>query len=257
MNTCDFMEKTAVIGIVIIVVIIAGGLYYLYGGGVIKNITQTTTANIVKSSNTTNNKTSVVLTSTVVTTTQQVNTTQNTTLADCISNAATVQVPEGSFNGGTYAGWNLTGNGFGNVPANITAYNNKSEYYNSPWAGYNGQFFATTYQGGFVISPGNLTSSTFQVTEPYLNFQIISPQNNQLYVEILSNGIPVIRKGFDTYGTSGAPSSTFENETIPLTTLLCKNINIRVVSGVTYTPATKYDIIAVGDFYLSKTPVTK
>ncbi|MEM0200787.1 MAG: hypothetical protein QXD23_00050 [Candidatus Micrarchaeaceae archaeon] len=247
------MGKLAIIGIIIVAIIILGSILYLFKnkngiGSIISSVVTTTKTNTTK-----NNTVSSVIT---VTTTQENNTTGNSTiLADCLTNLPNESIPNGNFQTGSYQNWNVTGIGFGSAPANIIQYNNESEYYNSPWENYNGQYFATTYRGGFIISPGNITSDAFQVTEPYLNFKIVSPQNNLLYVEILENNTPVIVKQFNSYGNIGAPSGTFENATIPLTSLLCKNINIRVVSGVVYTPATKYDIIAVGDFYLSKTPI--
>ncbi len=251
MNISDLMEKTALIGIIVVViVVIAIGIYFLYGKGNLTTLIGKVASTTVKANVSANATTSAIVQSTIQTTTQQ-----NTTLSDCLSNSPIVNLYNGNFGTGTYAGWNTTGLGFGSAPANITKYNNNSEYYNSPWTGYNGNFFATTYLGGFVISPGNLTSYAFQVTEPYLNFQISSPQSNLLYVEILSNGVPVITKQFDTYGSSGSPSGNFKNASISLTSLLCKYVSVRVVSGVVYTPATKYDVIAVGDFYLAKTPV--
>ena len=251
MNISDLMEKTALVGIIVVViVVIAIGIYFLYGKGNLNTFVGGGASTTVKANVSVNATTSAIVQSTAQTTTPQ-----NTTLSDCLSNSPIVNLYNGNFSTGTYAGWNVTGLGFGSTPANITKYNDNNEYYNSPWTGYNGNFFATTYQGGFIISPGNLTSDTFQVTEPYLNFQIISPQSNLLYVEILSNGVPVITKQFDTYGSSGSPSSNFKNASISLTSLLCKYVSVRVVSGVVYTPATKYDIIAAGDFYLAKAPI--
>ncbi len=247
------MKNLAIVGIIIVAIVVIGGILYFLN-------TKTGVSNILTSTVTTanTNSTNNTVSQSNVTTTANNSTTgnnNNTSLADCLSATSTVSIPNGNFQTGTYQSWNTTGLGFGSGPANITEYNSKSYYYNSPWSNYNGQYFATTYTGGLVLSPGNLTSSTFQVTEPYLNFRIVSPQNNLLYVEILENNTPMIVKQFNSYGTSGAPSGAFENVTIPLTSLLCKNVNIRVVSGVVYTPATKYDVIAVGDFSLSKLPV--
>ena len=249
------MEKTGVIGVIIVLIIIAG-IFFLYNkGGTNSQNVVTTTVTANKTNTTVAGSNTSVIKTTAVTTTQA-NQTNNTsvTLNSCIASSSSVNLTNGNFATGTYYGWNVTGNGFGTSPANIIAYNSNHEYYNSEWSNYSGQYFATTYKGGFVISPGNLTSNVFEVTEPYLNFKIITPQSNQLYVEILNSGVPVITKQFDSFGSSGSPSGTFEPVNIPLTTLLCKNVSVRVVSSVTYTPATKYDIIAVGDFYLSKTP---
>lgn len=249
------MEKSgivSIIAIVVVAIIIIGSIVYLLNN---KNNVSNIVSSVVTTANKTKTTNNTVSQSSVTTINQNNSSTNNNTyLADCLSPTSTVNIPNGNFATGTYEGWNTTGTGFGTGPANITEFNSKSYYYNSPWSNYNGQFFATTYSGGLVISTGNLTSSTFQVTEPYLNFQIVSPQNNLLYVEVLENDTPVIIKQFNSYGNSGAPSGNFENATISLTSVLCKNVNIRVVSGVVYTPATKYDIIATGDFYLSKTP---
>ncbi len=252
------MEKTTTMGIaIVIVIVIAIGAYFVYNDKGLGNVLGNTTSIVVKTNATTstNNVTTTKTTISTVQSTVQTTTQQNASLSNCVSGSPTASIYNGNFGSGTYAGWNTSGNGFGTTPANITTYNNDNEYYNSPWSNYDGSYFATTYKGGFVISPGNLTSNIFKVTEPYLNFQMVSPQSNQLYVEILSNGVPVITKQFDTFGSSGSPSGTFENVSISLTTLLCQNISIKVVSGIAYTPATKYEVLAVGDFYLSKTPV--
>ncbi|MGC8479564.1 MAG: hypothetical protein ACP5M9_02760 [Candidatus Micrarchaeia archaeon] len=252
------MEKTVAIGVGIVIIIIIGILaYFLYSNGNLNSLVKTNTVSATTAINTTTNtivnKTKTQQQTTVLqsTTTQQ----NNTSLSDCISGSSTVPIYNGNFSTGTYAGWNVTGQGFGTAPANITEYNKNSEYYNSAWSNYNGEYFATTYDGGILISTGNLTSNSFEVTEPYLNFKIVSPQDNLLQIEILQNGAPVMNETFNSYGNLGAPSGTFENATIPLTQFICKNISIRIYSGVVYTPATKYDIIAAGDFYLSKTPI--
>ncbi len=251
------MGNLTIIGIIIVAIIVIGGILYFLNtksstnNNVSSNHTSTSNANTTKT-----NSTNSTVSQSNVTTTQNTSTNgNNTALADCLSATSTVSIPNGNFGTGTYQDWNTTGVGFGTSPANITEYNKNNEYYDSPWTNYNGQYFATTYAGGLLISTGNLTSNAFQVTEPYLNFEIVSPQNNLLYVEVMENNTPIIIKQFNSYGNSGAPTGIFENATIPLTSLLCKNVNIRVVSGVVYTPATKYDIIAVGDFYLSKVPV--
>jgi len=159
----------------------------------------------------------------------------------------------GNFHTGHYTGWNVTGKGFGTAPLNITYANSNAKcYLGQPWSNYNGTFFATTYTCGTSVSPGNLTSSPFYADSPFLNFKIISPADNGLYVEILYNGTPKIIAHYNTFNTSlGAnASSTFRNATIPLTTVIGKPVEIRVVAD----ELAMQRFIAVGDFVLSQTP---
>ncbi len=180
----------------------------------------------------------------------------NNTGYDCVSNSTIEPLTNGDFGTSTYEGWNLSGVGFGNAPLNIIYANNNSGYYGSPWSNYNGDFFATTYHGGLGLQTGNITSIPFLVTEPYLNFRIISPADNLIYVELIEDGRPIATVHYNTFGGSGAVSSSeFVNASIPLIGVLCKSISVRVVSGVVGTLSTKYDIVAAGDFYLSKIPV--
>lgn len=203
------------------------------------------TTNTIKPSNTITNKT--------------ITNTTNSSYINCISPNFTVPIKNGNFGTGTYAGWNITGQGFLNstgvaVPTNIIFANANGAYYNAPWANYNGNYFASTYHGGISINPGNLTSNPFEVREPYLNFRIISPQSSLLYVELLYNGKPYLRNYYNTLNASGGqnPQSTFVNATMPLLSLLCKNISVRVVAGEVGSVTTFHDFIAVGDFVQSK-----
>ncbi len=187
---------------------------------------------------------------------QTTTTVYNTGGYDCISNYSTVEIFNGDFGFGTYEGWNTTGPGFGSAPLNITYADNHSGYYSAPWSNYEGGYFATTYHGGLALQPGNITSMPFLVTEPYLNFKIISPANNQIYVQLLEDGKPIDTIRYNTLGGQGINSSSeFANASIPLIGVLCKNVSIRVVSGVVGTISTEYEIVAVGDFRLSKTPL--
>lgn len=166
-------------------------------------------------------------------------------------------VYNGNFSTGTYTGWQLTGKGFGSAPLNITAANKNTTsecYISAPWVGYNGSYVGTTFNCGTSVAPGNLTSSLFYANKPFLNFKIISPENNFLYVEILySNNTPAIIAHYNTYNTTpqiSNASSTFMNATIPLLTVQGKPVRIRVVADT----LTRERFIAVGDFALSDKP---
>lgn len=198
-------------------------------------------------------------------TTTVTNTTQNATTSIvniCLSHEPTVAIQNGDFSTGTYAGWNVTGPGFGTAPFNIINANyninpNYTGYYGVPWSGYNGTYFATTYQTGAALQAGNLTSLPFEVAEFYLNFKIVSQQNSALYVEILEGGKPAIVTHYNTYssrpGTNNS-QSTFVNASIPIGTLLCHDVSIRLVAGVVGTSLGGTGYIAAGDFVQSALP---
>jgi hypothetical protein len=108
---------------------------------------------------------------------------------------------------------------------------------------------------------GNLTSYYFLVNEPYLNFKIISPQSDQLYVQILYNGSPAITDHFNSYrvpGNQQNATSTFENASITLLPLLCREVQIKVVAGTSTASGgtANLDYIAVTGFYMSKRPIS-
>ncbi|MDE1767962.1 MAG: hypothetical protein KGH62_01205, partial [Candidatus Micrarchaeota archaeon] len=130
-------------------------------------------------------------------------------------------------------------------------------YYESPWAGYNGTYFATTYREGTLVATGNLTSNPFVVTEPYLNFKVVSPQNNFLYVEILHNGAPALTVHLNTYSVQGNlnSTSTFQNASILMVPFLCQNVQIRIVADVVGTTENTYQFIAVTNFTQAKRPI--
>jgi hypothetical protein len=177
------------------------------------------------------------------------NSTEN--LTHCISNKSSVLIYNGNFSLGYYT-WVVTGTGFGNKPLNLTAANDNGIYYQHPWSGYNGQFAATTWRQAAALLPGNI-STNFVVVKPYLNFQIISANNSQLYVEVLYQGNPVIVKRYNTPNGQGIGQlSTFASASINMTTLLCKSVMLRVVANITEptsNPQNKF--IAVGNFYQS------
>ncbi len=167
-------------------------------------------------------------------------------------------VYNGNFSSGAYTGWNVTGKGFGAAPINLTKANvymanSPNCYINSPWSNYVGTFFATTFNCGTSVAPGNLTSSPFYAGKSFLNFKIISTQDNFLYVEILYNGTPYIIAHYNTYNITAyganAPS-TFRNASIPLVTVANKPIQIRVFADT----LKSNNYIAVGDFVLSNRP---
>jgi|GEM_PF-1108774 hypothetical protein len=260
------MNKKAVAAFVIILILLLGVFYFT----LLRNKSTGPTIIIIKNKPTTNNSISPSTnTITQITnktptppsnTLTQPNTTPNKTMTTyCISSSGTVAIPNGNFGTGTYADWNITGQGFLNgsgkpVPTNLAVANANDGYSGSKWSNYNGSFFASTYHGGISLSPGNLTSNPFEVQEPYLNFRISSAASSLLYVELLYNGKPVIINHYDTLNASGNtnPQSTFVNATMPLLNFVCKNVSVRVISGVVGSISTKYDFIAVGDFVQSK-----
>ena len=165
-------------------------------------------------------------------------------------------VYNGNFSNDEYTGWNVTGAGFGNAPLNLTYANNAIVrcYVGSPWNNIPGPYVASTYSCGLQASPGNITSSPFTVSKPFLNFKIVSKPHANLYVELLAGNSPAIVAVYNTYNLSlsggNRSASTFRNASIPLTSIAGKIARIRVVAGT----ATKQNFIVVGGFHLSTTP---
>lgn len=177
----------------------------------------------------------------------------NTTLVPP-KNAVYKNIYGGKFASGTYIGWNLTGKGFDSRPINASYADTHNCTAGGPWTGYNGTYFASTYNCGSSNAAGNLTSSPFYASEHFIDFQTISPENNLIYVEILENGIPEIIAHYNTFNESafGASGSyTFRNVTIPIGTLIGKNLTLRVVADT----STSGEFVAVGDFRLSGQPL--
>lgn len=176
------------------------------------------------------------------------------------------EIYNGNFGNGAYTGWNVSNPGFGTKPLNISyAYKNLC-YQGRPWSNYNGSYFATTYNCGTTTSPGNLTSSPFLVSplNPFLNFKLISPQDNNLYIEVLvanykiingeqvyANSTPVEMAHFNTFNatTTQYSQSTFANVTLPLTLYVNKPVEIRLVA-LDYGSS----FISAGDFVTSNRP---
>ena len=180
--------------------------------------------------------------------------------SSCISPSNNASIFNGNFSTGTYAGWTSEGLGFGTVPTNLTAANAAHAYYSVPWTGAGTHFFATNFKGGLQVVGGNLTSELFLITEPYLNFKIISPQSSQLYVQILHNGAPTITTHFNTFTATqqgGNSTSTFVNASINLLPLICQHAQIKVVAGTSLvTGGANLNYLAVTGFYMSKKPVS-
>ncbi len=164
-------------------------------------------------------------------------------------------VPNGNFATGSYYMWNITGKAFQSMPLNLTLANNISCHPgNAKWSGYNGTFFASTYNCSKKSQAyGNLTSSVFNASEPFLNFQTIGYGGPFSYIEILQNGKPTVRASFNTYNISNGQQQTFtlRNATIPLMKVYGKPVQIRVVANET----AETDFIVVGDFRLDNMPV--
>jgi hypothetical protein len=166
-------------------------------------------------------------------------------------------VYNGNFSSDSFTGWTLASQGFGTAPMNIIWANlpNVSCYIGAPWSNANFTFFASTFHCGTAVAPGNLTSSLFMVTEPYLDFRIISPANADLYVEIINQSyVPEIVAHYGTFNSSSNPEafSTFRNASIPLSTVYGKPVRIKVVA-VPFGNKLRHLYIALGGFGLSST----
>ncbi len=252
------MNKAVIVYVVVLVILLIFG-YYLYSNSKLlvhapkptvttKPVSNTSSVKVIPKTNST--KTSKTNTSSVSVSGTSTSKNETSYPLSCLSSKENESIPNGNFSQG-YTNWNLTGEGFIG-PLNLTYANEKGYYLVAPWTNYGKDNFAATNDRFGMTVAGNITSAPFLVDEPFLNFKIISPENQLIYVEILHNGKPVIIVHYNTYNAAGnkAGPSTFENASIPLSAFLCQNVSIRVVGGYTSTSGTGY--IAVTGFYLSK-----
>ncbi len=169
------------------------------------------------------------------------------------SNVTYPEVYNGNFSTGEYNGWYLANTGFGTAPTSIAKADSEGCYLGAPWAGYNGSYFATTFNCGLSNAPGNLTSSPFIVSEPFLNFKVISPEDANIYVEILHDGLPAEIAHYNTFNISKFGTTapyTFRNASIPLISLSGDAVQVRVVAQ----SLKHHSYIAVTGFHMSPLP---
>ncbi len=154
----------------------------------------------------------------------------------------------GNFSSGSYSGWTASGPGFSGKPTDINVANQNGQYYKNPWSNYNGEFFATTFRQNSTYLPGNLTSKQFEVTQPFLNFNIISAKNSGLYVDIMLGNSSFLIQHYNTSnGKDIIGPDTFANASINLSSLFGKNVSVRIVSQTNSTKSSG-EFIAAGNF---------
>lgn len=172
-------------------------------------------------------------------------------------------VYNGNFSYDTYAGWTVINTtSFGTRPANIVQYNSEYCFKDYPWSGLSGNYFATTASCYHQPRPGELISSYFNASYPYLNFQIVSPTNNSDYIEILYNNTPEIIATYNTYlGENTGSFYRFQNASIPLNSVRDKIVRLAIISyipgihstlNVSERPLANFT--AIGDIHMSYIP---
>ncbi len=184
--------------------------------------------------------------------------TTNTSIPIQIANKTYYDFYQGSLSTGTYIGWNTSGTAFGNSPIDLTKANKIGCYPKDQWENYSDIYYISSYNCDPIETTGNITSSKFLVDEPFLNFQIISPNNKNDYVELISpNGnYTYLTDSISTYnvindnGSVVSQGYKLEDASIPISKLLGKIVRFRVVQGSNQ----NLNYIVIGDIEMSNTP---
>jgi len=155
-------------------------------------------------------------------------------------------IPNGDFETGTYEHWTVEDLGFGAVPSDIVAANAAQLYLDTPYRFFHGRFAASSYlpvrDAG---SRGSLTSETFLISRPYLEFLVTGMNNAQIYVELWVDGAAVKRLVPDN------PTNSFERITWNVRPWMGKTGYLKVVDASSTRPR---GFIEVDDFYLADIP---
>ncbi|RAG84030.1 glycoside hydrolase family 32 protein [Streptacidiphilus pinicola] len=133
------------------------------------------------------------------------------------------------FESGTYGDWTTTGTAFGTGPASGTLPNQQTV------SGYQGTSYVNSYHGGDA-STGTLTSPTFTLSRPYLNFLVGG--GNHPHIDGAGDGSAPPGQIFadfsgDTYGTGWTATGSFANSG-PTAESLPGQLSPKVLD--TYTP---------------------
>lgn len=126
---------------------------------------------------------------------------------------ATYTPPSGTlyegFDNGSYDGWTATGTAFGSAPATGTLANQ------NPVSGYVGSGYVNSYNSGDA-SIGTLTSPTFTVNKPYLNFEVGGGDQPYVSGSVYNSPAPAGSTVFDnfsgsTWGAGWTATGSFAN----------------------------------------------